>query len=27
MLWAWGHEPKIEVIKPNAGRNGGKTVY
>ena len=27
MLWAWGHEPQIEIIKPKAGPNGGKDVH
>lgn len=27
MLWAWGYSPKIEIIKPLAGPNGGKTVH
>lgn len=27
MLWQWGHAQNIEVIKPKAGKHGGKTVY
>lgn len=27
MLWQWGHAPNIEIVKPKAGKHGGKTVY
>lgn len=25
--WCFGHNNKIEIIKPKAGKNGGKTIY
>ena len=27
MLWEWGHAPQIAIIKPKAGKHGGKKVY
>jgi len=27
MLWQWGHEQRIPIIKPQAGKHGGKLVY
>jgi len=27
MYWRWGHEQKIDIIKPRAGRNGGNKVH
>ena len=27
MLWRWGDAPNTEIIKPKAGKHGGKTVY
>lgn len=27
MVWQWGHERQIPIIKPLAGKHGGKLVY